>query len=293
MSTSGGGYSKAVKDVAKIGGNCLQIFSTSPRSWRPASVKEEEKQKFKDTVKEYSVSPVYFHASYLINLAGMEDVRLKSINSIIAELTVAEEFGVKGTVVHLGSFKHGRDEEIGSDFFKENRQSYNVLFDSIREILKETPEDTLFVIENMGMRKIGRSLEEIAFIMEKINSKRVRVCLDTCHLHAAGEDLSTEESFNNFIKRFEKNIGISFLEFFHINDSKDDFASLRDRHENIGEGTVPETVFSLLLNHPKTKNMPFITEVHGFDSKGPDKKNIDRIKSFKKNNLIKVTYFTC
>lgn len=282
MSTAGGGYSKAVKKAAEIGGNCLQIFSTSPRGWKPASPKEEEKQKFKDAIKDYSVFPVYFHASYLINLAGQEEVRLKSIASMVSELNVAGDFGIKGTVVHLGSFKQGRKDESEKHFFKENPQAYEVLFKSIKEILKETPKETLFVIENMGMRKIGKSLEEIAFIMENINSKRVRVCLDTCHLHAAGEDLSTAESFETFIKRFEELIGISFLEFFHINDSKDDFASLRDRHENIGEGKISENVFSLLLNHPKTKNLPFITEAPGFDYKGPDKKNIDIIKSFVK-----------
>jgi deoxyribonuclease-4 len=282
MSTAGGGYSKAVKNVSDIGGNCLQIFSTSPRGWKPANPKEEEKQNFKDAIKEYRVSPVYFHASYLINLAGHEEIRLKSVASIIAELKVAGDFGIKGTVVHLGSFKQGRRDESERHFFEDNPEAYEVLFKSIKEILKETPKKTLFVIENMGMRKIGKSLEEIAFIMESINNKRVRVCLDTCHLHAAGVDLSTEESFELFVKKFEKLIGISFLEFIHINDSKDDFASLRDRHENIGKGKIPEKVFSLLINHPKTKNVPFITEAPGFDFKGPDKENIDRIKSFLK-----------
>ena len=113
MSTAGG-YSEAVRRVAEMGGNCLQIFSTSPRGWRPAKPGKEEKDRFKKAVKEYSVSPVYFHASYLINLAGSMEVQEKSISSMIAELKVAGDFGVKGTTVHLGSFKKGKLEDGGN-----------------------------------------------------------------------------------------------------------------------------------------------------------------------------------
>ncbi len=278
MSTAGG-YSEAVRRVAGMGGNCLQIFSTSPRGWRPADPGNEEKEKFKRAFKEYSVSPVYFHASYLVNLAGSEEVQERSISSLIAELKVAGELGVKGTAVHLGSFKKGKSEDGQRPLFEEDGSVYDTLFDNIRRVLKETPKETLFIIENMGMRKIGKSLEEIAFIVENLNNPRVRVCLDTCHLHAAGVDISTEQLFDEFLERFEKSIGLPLLEFIHINDSRDEFGSLRDRHENIGEGKIPEDVFSLILNDPKTKDLPFITEVPGFDGRGPDRENLDRIKA--------------
>ncbi len=278
--STAGGYSEAVRRVAEMGGNCLQIFSTSPRGWRPAKPGKEEKDRFKKAVKEYSVSPVYFHASYLINMAGSTEVREKSVSSMIAELKVAGEFGVKGTTVHLGSFKKGKSEDGQRPLFEEDSAVYETLFDNIRQVLKETPKETLFIVENMGMRKIGKSLEEIAFIIENLNDPRVRVCLDTCHLHAAGVDISTEELLDEFLGEFDRLIGNSLLEFIHINDSRDEFGSLRDRHENIGEGKIPGDVFSLIVNHPKTKDLPFIAEVPGFDGRGPDKENLDRIKAF-------------
>ena len=279
--SASGGYSQAVRKVSNIGGDCLQIFSTSPRGWRFADPDEAEVLKFKEATKRYSVYPTYFHASYLINLAGSEDVREKSVSSMIAELNTASRFGIKGTVVHLGSFKKGRSEDSGTLLFEESPEVYKDLFESIKRILNETPKETLLIIENMGTRKIGKSLEEIAYIIEKLSSPRLRVCLDTCHLHAAGIDLSTEDLLNDFIDYFDKIIGISLLEFFHINDSRDEFGSLRDRHENIGEGKIPKEVFSLILNHPKLKKVPFITEVPGFDGNGPDKKNINILKSLK------------
>ncbi|MGM0482494.1 MAG: deoxyribonuclease IV [Patescibacteria group bacterium] len=276
--STAGGYSKAVERVSQIGGNCLQIFSTSPRSWKPADPDEKEEERFKEALRGYSVSPVYFHASYLINLAGSDEIQEKSVGALIAELQVAGRFDIRGTTVHLGSFKKGRSQDGRKPLFEEDESAYKDLLDNIKEILKETPEETLFIIENMGTRKIGMSLEEIAFIVEKINSSRVRVCLDTCHLHAAGVDISTADRLDSFLRRFDDLMGLSLLEFFHINDSKDEFGSLRDRHENVGEGEIPESVFSLLLDHPKTKDLPFITEAPGFDGKGPDKKNIDIIK---------------
>ncbi|MGM0628858.1 MAG: deoxyribonuclease IV [Patescibacteria group bacterium] len=278
--STAGGYSEAVKRVSQIGGNCLQIFSTSPRSWKPADPDEKEKDKFKEAMEDHSVSPVYFHASYLVNLAGSEEVQEKSVGALVAELQVAGDFGVKGTTVHLGSFKKGRSQDGQKPLFEEDESAYKDLLANIKEILKETPEETLFIIENMGTRKIGMSLEEIAFIVEKLNSSRVRVCLDTCHLHAAGVDISTADRLDSFLGKFDDLMGLSMLEFFHINDSKDDFGSLRDRHENIGKGEIPQSVFSLLLNHSKTKDLPFITEVPGFEGKGPDKKSIDIIKGF-------------
>ncbi len=261
----------------------MQIFSTSPRGWRPANPSDEERQKFKRAVKEYSVSPTYFHASYLINLAGSGEVQEKSVGALIAELKVAGRFGIKGTTVHLGSFKKGRSEDGQRPLFEEDGSVYENLFDNIRRILKETPQETLFIIENMGTRKIGKRLEELAFILEKIDDPRVRICLDTCHLHAAGVDISKEALFEKFLKRFDELIGVSLLEFIHLNDSRDEFGSLRDRHENIGEGKIPGSVFSLIVNHPRTRDLPFISEVPGFDGRGPDRENLERIRSFVKN----------
>lgn len=268
--SAAGGYAKALERVQAIGGNCLQIFSASPRSWKFAKISKTEAAAFRSKKQKFGIEPVYFHASYLINLASEEMVGDLSEKSLIAELGVAKEIGVRGSIVHLGSFKRA---ESGV-----KERQYKLLVQRIKAVLGATPADTFFIVENAGTRKIGQTLEEIAGIIEAVGDARIRVCLDTCHLHAAGYDLRTKEKFDGFLKRVDFLFGLDRLELFHLNDSRDPFSSLRDRHDNIGEGQVGSEVFNLLLNHPKTRARPFIIETPGFDGLGPDKKNLDILK---------------
>ncbi len=280
--STAGGYSEAVRRVHEIGGNCLQIFSTSPRGWRVANLSSEEIQKFKKACVQYKISSVYFHASYLINLVGSSEIQQKSINSLVSELKTAGKVGVRGTVVHLGSFKDGK-KNINSDVSFRERDRYKLLLKNIKIVLDKTPKETFLIIENMGMRKIGMDLAEIAYIIKNIKNPRLKVCLDTCHLHAAGFDLSNKKKIDNFLLGFEKMIGLENLEVIHINDSRDELGALRDRHDNINEGFVNKEVFRLILNHRKIKKLPFIAEVPGFDNQGADKRNIDRLKKLIKS----------
>lgn len=267
-----GGYGEALQRVVALGGNCLQMFSASPRGWNIAKVSGADAKEFVAAKERLGVDPVYFHASYLINLADKGSVGHLSKESLVAELSVAGDIGVRGSIVHLGSFKMKSDEPVSD-------AQYEVLCKNIKTVLEKTPARTILIIENAGTRKIGRDLTEIAKIIDAIGDKRVHVCLDTCHLHAAGYDLRSEAALDTFLKTFDNIIGLSRLELFHVNDSRDPFGSLRDRHDNIGEGAVGREVFELLLNHPKTKDLPFVTEVPGFDDNGPDKENIDRLKA--------------
>ncbi len=280
--SSAGGYAEAVKRVTDIGGNCLQLFSTSPRGWKTADISEEESRRFGRTAEELAVSPVYFHASYLINLAGSEENQRKSVHSLAAELQTAGRCGIRGSVIHLGSFlKDKKSDEEDENGTKYDPKKYQGLVKNIKTILRDTPEDTLFIIENMGTRKIGRTLEEIALIVEEIDDPRVRVCLDTCHLHAAGYDISGLDKLSSFLEKFDQLIGLDRLELIHINDSRDPFGSLRDRHENLGEGEIDEEVFQALLNDPYTAELPFILETPGFGGGGPDAKNLDRLVGYR------------
>lgn len=272
-----GGYQNAVNKIKEIGGSTLQIFSGSPRVWSFAKPEESAVELFKTLKTELQINPVYFHASYLINLGTDERLGQVSRSSLKHELNLASRMGIKGSIVHLGSFKYDKDLDItGYDVSKEIK--YPALIQNISEILKSTPEDTLFMIENAGTRKIGRTLEEIAQIIKDVNNPRLRVCLDTCHLHAAGYNLTTKNHLENFLRKFDTLIGLDKLELWHINDSKDAFGSLRDRHENIGVGLVGIETFRNILNHPKLKELSFIIETPGFDEKGPDKQNLDILK---------------
>lgn len=262
-----GGFPKAIENINEITGTCLQAFSKSPRTWEKPDVKKAEKKEFLEAVEKSCVAPLYFHAPYLINLAKDDDTGKKSIEVLERELEVAGDLGFAGSVIHLGSYNNDK-----------TTAKHDLLIKNIKRIIDNTPRNTKFIIENMGTRKIGKDLEEIGRIIRDVGSERLRVCLDTCHLHAAGYDITTYKKLDEFLKHFDKEIGLDRLELIHANDSKDEFGSLRDRHENIGEGKIGKEVFKHLLNHPKTKKLPFILETPGFDDRGPDLKNVEILR---------------
>jgi len=274
MSISGG-LNQSLDRVKTIGGNCLQIFSSSPRGWSQTKVTDSDKKLFIDKKKKLQIEPIYFHASYLINLADDCRIGQSSKNSLITEMSLASQLRIRGSIVHLGSFKNLKFEI--SNF--QSNPKFKILINNIKDILYSTPQDTYFIIENAGNRKIGQTIEEISTIIKIINDERIKVCLDTCHLFSAGYSLQNPKELETFLTNFDKNIGLNKLELWHLNDSRDPFNALRDRHENIGVGTIGLNTFKLLINHPKTKDLPFIIETPGFDGNGPDKKNLDILKS--------------
>ncbi|NTU46861.1 deoxyribonuclease IV [Candidatus Roizmanbacteria bacterium] len=279
--STAGGFSKALEKLSQMGGTALQCFSTSPRGWNSAVVSEDAAYEFRKKKQELGIDPVYFHASYLINLADSGSTGHLSKQVLTAELNTAHAMDVRGSIIHLGSYKDSK--QIASSLFPPER-NYEGMIQNIQEVLQNTPPSTLFIIENAGNRKVGLTLEEIGTIVQKVNSLRVKICLDTCHLHAAGYDLTTQDKLDSFLKKFDQLIGLDRLEVFHVNDSKDPFGSYHDKHENIGYGSVGTDVFRLVLNDPRTKNLPFILEVPGIKNEGPDKENIDILRSYSENN---------
>lgn len=260
-----GGYAAAVKKAAAMGANTLQCFSTNPHEWGHRAVTAHEKEAFHKAKREYRMEPVYFHAPYLINLADSGRVGKAGKTFMVRELALAAELGVRGSVVHVGSWKKGKPDN-------------NALAATIRSILTATPKGTLFIFENSGTRKIGLTLEEIGILAKKVNDERFKVCLDTCHLFSAGYDFSTRKKLDAFLLEFDRKVGLERLEVWHLNDSRDPFHSYRDRHENIGAGSIGLEPFRTLLIHPKLRHLPFILEVPGFGGEGPDKKNLDIAK---------------
>ena len=269
-----GGYHKALERVKDIGGNCLQIFSTSPRGWNRAIITDDSKRIFIDTKKSLEIGEVFFHASYLVNLADEGRIGEESKKSLIAELLIASQLNIVGSIVHIGSFKGNLPAiwDVSQD------KKYSVLINNINEVLAHTPQDTFLIIENAGNKKIGQNMDEIASIVKDVNNERLKICLDTCHLFSAGYELSTQKKLDAFLSEFDTKIGLQKLIVLHINDSKDPFNSGRDRHENIGQGTLSLEPFKLLIHDKRTQNLPFIIETPGFDGKGPDKRNMDILK---------------
>ncbi len=263
-----GGYSEALKRITSIGGNCLQIFSSSPRGWNFAKPSDDEIKQFLTLNSSLLISPIYFHASYLVNLADDSRIGHMSKLSLISELNIASKLKVKGSIIHLGSYKN----EVSSI-------KYPVLIKNIKEILDKIPKDTFFIIENAGNRKIGQTLEEISQIVKDVDNPRVKICFDTCHLFSNGYRFNDSGELDAFFAKLSKLKINDLIEVWHVNDSRDEFDSGHDRHDNIGEGKIGINEFKTLLNHPKTKKYPFIIETPGFDGNGPDKKNLDILKS--------------
>ncbi len=283
--TIAGGYTQALHKISAMGGNCMQIFSASPRGWNFAKPTEEEITDFKALKDKLAIDPVYFHASYLINLANSERGGQLAKQLLVNELKIASNLGVRGSIVHLGSFKNGSAKsprglalsEAEGLFDADKPADYSLLVASIKEILEKTPDDTYFIIENAGNRKIGLKFEEIGKIIKEVSSDRLKLCLDTCHANDAGYDFSTSDKLKEFLQHFNDTIGLDRLEVIHTNDSRNARGSLRDQHANIGEGTIGADVFPLLLHHPKLKKLPFILEVPG-EGSGPTKESIEALK---------------
>jgi deoxyribonuclease-4 len=150
--STAGGILNPLESIVEKGGNCLQIFSSSPRMWGKANFTPEMMGNFIKKKKELGIDPVYFHASYLINLADSEITGSRSKMSLIAELKAASAMQIRGSIVHTGSFKKNKTPE-----------SYEVLLKNIKEILGETPDNSLLILENSAGDKIGQKLEKEVF----------------------------------------------------------------------------------------------------------------------------------
>lgn len=275
LSTSGGLF-KAVESIVEKGGNTVQIFSSSPRMWLAGLPKDEVVEKFNKLTKEHDISPVFIHAKYLVNLASdKKELVEKSKKSLEFDLKVGEMIGASGVIVHLGSHQ-GR----GFEAVKEQ------LVAEIKNILENSPGKTMFLIENAAQKKgkIGYRFEEISFLLQAVNSSRLGWCLDSCHAFNAGYFLGKD--WGNSLLGFDivdeiVKLGLmDSLKVLHLNDSKDEFDSGKDRHANLGEGMMGKDELSEYLNHPKLKHLPVIIETPGFEGLGPDKKNLDILKSW-------------
>lgn len=278
--SAAGGIDKAVVRVAEIGGNCLQLFSGSPRVWAKKSLEEQPVDKFDSNREKYNVSPIFTHALYLVNLASDKEENIrKSFASLKYELEFDSLVKGSGVIVHLGSHQ-GRGWEA----------SRAQIVGHIDQLLSETPDDSTFLIENSAGQKgkITSNLEEIRWLFDELEARnkwvsagRLAWCFDTCHAFAAGYRLgdptkvaSTEKSAIQAISELRL---WKTLKVIHVNDSKDPFGSGRDRHQNIGDGTIPKEELKFFLNYKKLLDIPLILEVPGVDKKGPDAENVERV----------------
>lgn len=262
------GLSQAVQNMLDRGGNALQIFSGSPRGWARRPLETVNVDDFLTFRKEKKFGPVFIHALYLINLVGGNEALVKhSVDALIYDLKFVSKIQASGVIVHLGS-------HLGN--------GYDSVFDQlvarIGEILDKTPQDSVLLVENSAGQqgKLCSTFEDLQRLFvacEKyVKTGRLGLCLDTCHAFSAGYHLT---ELAPKLKQFSL---LDNLKVIHLNDSRDPFASGRDRHENIGKGSIGEQELKTFLNDTQLEKYPLILEVPGLDGMGPDSANVKTVR---------------
>ncbi len=250
-----GGVQNAPKNAKEIGANAFALFTRNQRQWHAKPYSEKNIKEFKRNLKEFNFNIDYVlpHASYLINLCSPDREMLeRSRNAFIEELNRTKQLGLKYLNVHPGAHKNKLTL----------KESIKLMVESI-EIGMERVEDVTIVIELTAGEGsvIGYRFEHIAEIIDGVENKnRIGVCLDTCHMFAAGYNITDEHSFNNTMAEFDKVIGLKYLKGMHLNDSKHPLGSRKDRHENLGKGHIGLEAFRLIVNDRRTNYMPLILE---------------------------------
>lgn len=254
------GLVHALKITHDSGGNTMQFFTKNPGQWNAREIKPEEIEEFKNKAKEWDISPLTVHDSYLINLASPEeDLLNKSIQAFLDEMERAEMLGAKYLVTHMGAHKGAGDD-----------RGLEILAESIAFCLEHTKtKEVQILLETTAGQgtQLGYRFSHIGRVMKLAeNNNRVGACMDTCHIFAAGYDISTEEGLKRTIEEFEREIGWSNLKLIHANDAKKPLGSRVDRHEYIGEGYIGKEAFKRMVTDPLFREIPFIIE-----TKDPEK----------------------
>lgn len=238
-------FSDAIVRAQEIGCECMQVFTNPPQRWSPAEISDTEIDRFYKLNQTAKIDPIIIHSIYLINLASDNTFYYESsIESLTDEMKKAEKIGALGVNTHLGSTK-GRD-------FAEVKEKVVL---AINQILSSTDKAN-FIIENSAGAGniIGDTIDEIADIIQSMNSSRIKVLIDTAHAFESGYDLKDKSELENFLAEFDKKIGLDKLVGFHLNDSKTALNSKRDRHADIGEGELGLEAFKNIVTHPKLKD---------------------------------------
>ncbi len=253
--SAAGGVENAPLNAKKIGATAFAMFTRNQKRWVSKDLSNDNIRKFKENMDScgYTADQVLPHDGYLINLGHPEDEkREKSLTAFLDEIKRVELLGLKYLNFHPGSHLKQISEE----------QCIINIGDSLNKAIKVS-ESAILVIETTAGQgsNIGWQFDEIASIIDKVeNKQRIAVCIDTCHIFAAGYDIRTEEGFKRVISEFDRIIGLKYLKAFHLNDAKSDFCSRVDRHNSLGEGNIGIDAFKYIMKDPRFNNIPLILE---------------------------------
>ena len=267
-----GGIHKALERGQSFGCECIQVFTKNPRQWAARQLSDEDILLFKQGREETGIDPIVAHDSYPINLASpKEELWHKSLESFAGELDRCARLEIPYLIMHPGSY--GIDgKELG---LQRVAQAFNLLFE------RSSGGAVMVLLETTAGHKhsLGSSFEQLARIIEMVERKeRLGICFDTCHAHAAGYDLSSEEGYAQTMAEFDRLVGLEQIKAFHLNDSLKPCASKVDRHAHIGQGTIGRTGFACLMQDQRFVNIPMVLETPKGDQNEMDLINLELLR---------------
>lgn len=275
VSTAGGGTVTAPPRAKAIKATALQLFTKAASRWAERDVSDAERDEFRAALADTDVRVTMAHDSYLINLASPDPVlRRRSIESFAGELRRCEALGLTFLVSHPGNFMDDRASGLARNA------------EAIAEALEMVPGRTVLCLETTAGSgtALGATFEELAAIIARLpreQQKRVGVCVDSCHVYSAGYDLVKD--YDGVWARFDDVLGMARLKTMHLNDSKTPFASRRDRHELIGEGSLGKKPFQRIMNDPRLSRVAKVIETpKGDDHTKSDTKMLNRLRRYAK-----------
>ena len=276
MSIAGGAF-KAIAQGDSVNVSAIQIFTKNNNQWKSKTLTDEDVERFNDARNNSPIRSYVGHTGYLINLASPKiEVYEKSIASLTDEIERADRLGLSDLVMHPGAHL-GEGEDYAISKISE---TLNSIFVATRDAKTRLSLETT-AGQGSG---IGYKFEHIAEIIDRIEDKnRVSVCLDTCHVFAAGYELRNKPAWNATFKDFDEIVGLDYLKVIHVNDSKKPFGSRVDRHEHLGEGELGIEPFKFLMQDRRFEGIPKILETpKGDDPEANDRRNLDILRSFAK-----------
>jgi deoxyribonuclease IV len=266
-----GGVQGGLEHARAIGAETIQIFAGSPQTWRAPSHTDAAVAAFREGVAAQGVGSVFLHGVYVSNLASPKpSTRHMSVTAVAGHLEWANRLGATGQIIHPGS--------AGSEPLDEALER---VIKGVGRVLAQVDGPAKLLLECCAGQgaTIGRRFAELAAVIHALDDDpRLGWVLDTCHAFNAGYDLTTDAGFGAMVDEIEATVGFERLGAVHVNDSKTPLGAQVDRHENIGEGYLGAEAFARLLRHPAFADVPMILEVPGFDKKGPDVANVERLR---------------
>ena len=266
--SSAGGISNAIDRIEEIGGDAVQVFTQSPRMWKPTAHADEELARFRERRREAGVGAVLCHAVYLVNLASRDaDVRAKSFASLQASLETARALEADAVVFHVGS-------HLGYGF----ADAVDVVSRQLRELLELTTDQLWLCMENAAGAggTIGRSVDELAVLCDALDDHpRLGICLDSCHWWSSGVDVGDRGELDRAVLELDRAIGLERVRALHVNDAAVPLGANRDRHEVVPEGLIG-TGLGTFLGHTAFRGLPAVLET--WPKGGLRREDIDELR---------------